>query len=145
MIGPGSFTGLRIGLAFAKGLAYATGASIVPLTHHEVLLCISGPGAGHIITAGYQPRTVYYASADSPRSIRLIGFDELDEISRTGVLAAHELLRGTLGESATYLETTAEGLVALVRDSTVSASGDELDALEPLYLTDFSPGKTTAL
>lgn len=36
-IGPGSFTGLRIGLGFAKGLAYSHGLSIVPVPTLEAM------------------------------------------------------------------------------------------------------------
>ena len=36
-IGPGSYTGLRIGLAFAKGLAFGRGLKIVPVPTLEVL------------------------------------------------------------------------------------------------------------
>src|SRR5438876_7230069 len=37
IIGPGSFTGLRIGLAFAKGLAFGSGARLFPFTAHGVM------------------------------------------------------------------------------------------------------------
>jgi tRNA threonylcarbamoyladenosine biosynthesis protein TsaB len=36
-VGPGSFTGLRIGVTFAKTFAYATGANILGVTSMEVL------------------------------------------------------------------------------------------------------------
>lgn len=41
--GPGSFTGLRVGLTFAKTFAYATGCSLKSLTNFEATVC-SLPG-----------------------------------------------------------------------------------------------------
>jgi tRNA threonylcarbamoyladenosine biosynthesis protein TsaB len=53
-VGPGSFTGLRVGLAFAKGLALATGKPCVGVGTLEALSA-SLPGAGRraaVIDAG---------------------------------------------------------------------------------------------
>lgn len=46
-IGPGSFTGLRIGVTFAKTLALATGAWIVAVPTARVLVENAPPGAHH--------------------------------------------------------------------------------------------------
>src|ERR1051325_2203308 len=75
IIGPGSFTGLRIGLSFAKGFAYATNAAIVPLTQHEVI-ATSGV-TGLIVTEGYREDLFYAADSYVPREIKLVNKSDL--------------------------------------------------------------------
>ena len=48
--GPGSFTGLRVGLAAVKGLAEVLGKPIVAISRLEVVAC-SGNGRGRVIAA----------------------------------------------------------------------------------------------
>ena len=48
-IGPGSFTGLRIGITMAKTLAFATGADIVPVQSVDVLAENAPPDASELI------------------------------------------------------------------------------------------------
>jgi tRNA threonylcarbamoyladenosine biosynthesis protein TsaB len=63
-IGPGSFTGLRIGVTMAKTLAFATGAAIVPIQSVDVLaenapvtaselIIVLDAKRGHIFTARF--------------------------------------------------------------------------------------------
>jgi tRNA threonylcarbamoyl adenosine modification protein YeaZ len=117
IIGPGSFTGLRIGLSFAKGLAYATGASIVPLTQHEVIAA-SGK-TGEIVTTGYREDLFYVAESTSPRAIRLVTSEEF-----TSSFVIHP--------------SSLKELCALTAQASEAISGSALDALEPLYLTEFT-------
>ena len=47
--GPGSFTGLRVGVTVAKTLAFATGANIVSVPTVEVLARNAPPGATNVV------------------------------------------------------------------------------------------------
>lgn len=50
--GPGSFTGVRVGLAVAKGLCEAAGIPLVALSRLEVLAGLGTPGAIAALDAG---------------------------------------------------------------------------------------------
>ena len=46
VVGPGSFTGLRMSLALAQGLSAGTGAELAGLNHLELLACEAAQGIG---------------------------------------------------------------------------------------------------
>ena len=51
--GPGYFTGIRVGAAYATGIAYACGAKIIPVSSLELLSHSSGLKAEKILTVIY--------------------------------------------------------------------------------------------
>jgi tRNA threonylcarbamoyl adenosine modification protein YeaZ len=119
IIGPGSFTGLRIGLSFAKGFAFATGCAIVPLTQHEVIAAEKAEDA-LIVTAGYRDNLFYVAPPTAPREIRLVD-------------------RSDLPSSFDLHPLSIKALVKLTVHSLALLHGQEIETLEPLYITEFQP------
>ncbi|MBQ9419018.1 MAG: tRNA (adenosine(37)-N6)-threonylcarbamoyltransferase complex dimerization subunit type 1 TsaB, partial [Synergistaceae bacterium] len=63
--GPGYFTGIRVGAAYAIGLAYALGAKIIPVSSLEMLSHAFGKNNNHekILTLIYAGHGFVYAEA----------------------------------------------------------------------------------
>jgi len=62
-IGPGSFTGLRVGLATLKGLAFASSRPAVAVPTLAALACDAPPGEGPVVAALDARRNELYAAA----------------------------------------------------------------------------------
>ncbi|MBF0317957.1 MAG: tRNA (adenosine(37)-N6)-threonylcarbamoyltransferase complex dimerization subunit type 1 TsaB [Nitrospirae bacterium] len=151
-VGPGSFTGLRVGLSTIKGLAFATGKPVVALPTFEVLsynhrYCAYPVCA--ILDAG---KGEVYASVFQWRDDRLctlvdVGVYEIRELLEglapgkilfTGgaVVSCGEIIRTRLRDNAilaqTYVSAINVGLLALERLKT----GDIccIEEIVPIYI-----------
>ncbi len=55
--GPGSYTGLRIGMALAKGMAYANGTALIGVPTLDITAAAFGPMKGDLVTVASAGRT----------------------------------------------------------------------------------------
>ena len=153
-IGPGSFSGLRVGLSLAKGMAYALGIPLVPVPTLEALARSIDDASGVICPVLDARKGELYAAAFTASATRwqrllddtLLTPDALLQVLPTpctvigdAVPVYGELLTARLGGAVRLLpfETFAP------RGATVARLGMErlragnfpaLDALEPFYI-----------
>jgi tRNA threonylcarbamoyladenosine biosynthesis protein TsaB len=109
--GPGSFTGLRIGLAWAKGAAFGTKRPLVLVRAHDAMALEHGGDAEHLVTAIPGARGLVEAALWK-RGVAVWEpetFEEGDLIPRLlergplpglGIVAATPKLAGSLAEEA---------------------------------------------
>jgi tRNA threonylcarbamoyladenosine biosynthesis protein TsaB len=137
-VGPGSFTGLRVGLAFAKGLRLATGAELVGLGTLEALAASAG-GAGRaagVIDA--RRGQVYVQAFEDGRPLMapqaVSAADAAERLSRFGDMAMVGPGAGLLSDAGAVgrvIDIPAADLAALVR--LAAAARPDAD-VRPLYL-----------
>jgi tRNA threonylcarbamoyladenosine biosynthesis protein TsaB len=131
-LGPGSFTGLRTGLAFAKGLCYATGAVLVGIPTLEAW----AEGAGQVeVWLDARRGLVYRGAFDKGRELKEGAMISLlqakDELPQGFVV--HSDMEGLASPGApTQPSASRVGRLALIR--LASGKKDDAATTEPIYL-----------
>ncbi|MBM2845105.1 MAG: tRNA ((37)-N6)-threonylcarbamoyltransferase complex dimerization subunit type 1 TsaB [Bacteroidetes bacterium] len=160
-IGPGSFTGLRIGLSVAKGLAYATGVPLVAVPTLEALAqrALDGRAVGEnewLLAALDARRDEVYSQLFSVADSRLIPLRDVqnmtvealgDEIGDRPVVVTGDAAKklGRLLAQRTMMRLISHDLARCSAASVVQvgtkllASGTKEDpvTLEPRYIKEF--------
>lgn len=144
VVGPGSYTGLRSGLAFLRGLAFVEDLPAVGVGALE-LLAFRGTSPGDLCVAcvpGGQGRTVCARYRRTP--------EDVEELNAPVALAAHELRDWLASSPASSLVVVLDGLrdelaepVRAVGLELQLLASDSLDALAGLAMSRLGRGLAT--
>jgi tRNA threonylcarbamoyladenosine biosynthesis protein TsaB len=145
--GPGSFTGLRIGIATMQGLAFAEGKPLVGVSGFDALARLAGPVRTATWVDAWRGE-VFAALYEDGREVEapIVGRPELLlEALRTrhtlfigdGARAHAETIRRTLGEAARIAEPPAPplaGTIAILAGEAPITADHSPHAIRPLYI-----------
>jgi tRNA threonylcarbamoyladenosine biosynthesis protein TsaB len=137
-IGPGSFTGLRIGLSAAKGLALALGISLVPVP------TLDGIAEEYRRTRTSAGSEQFCACIDAKRNEAFFSFYDISSrgiqrLTEYSIKAKEEIDTEAMERNSAMenFPPNAVSIGLLAEQVKSTAFPDDFSLLEPLYLRDF--------
>ncbi|MFH2036585.1 MAG: tRNA (adenosine(37)-N6)-threonylcarbamoyltransferase complex dimerization subunit type 1 TsaB [Candidatus Zixiibacteriota bacterium] len=143
--GPGSFTGLRVGMASAKGIAVSLGIPIVGVSTFsaiaEPVFSIHGPS---LVVIPAKRDEFYYGIVNSEifeiDSIAIVPTSELDSIAGDRPIFGVDIENVKYNEkSVSRISSFQPAIIDYLQDgkTKLDSGGDNLKELEPLYIQNF--------
>ena len=132
-IGPGSFTGLRVSMSLAKGIAYALGVPICGVPSLAAWLLAEPQAVAAVARAGAQETYVLPRGEAEPR---IVASAELPALLGTALVAAPSELASAFGLGNARSPSGAAAAIASLAAARLAQlpGGDDLERLEPAYL-----------
>jgi len=132
-VGPGSFTGLRVSMSLAKGMALALRVPVVGIPSLEAWLEAEPRASAAVARAGAQDAYLLARGAPEPQ---IVAASDLPGLIGGSLIAAPSELARAFGMSGTVPPHEAATAVARLAAARLSLApgGDDLALLEPWYL-----------